>query len=66
MTRTADCYFMNRDYSKANAMYGNVIKFSWPAEDYATFQQAADRRNKNPGDKINLLNTMNRKFPLHL
>ena len=61
--RTADCYFMNRDYSKANAMYGNVIKFSWPAEDYATFQQAMIAGIKNPGDKINLLNTMNRKFP---
>ena len=61
--RTADCYFMNRDYSKANTMYGNVIKFSWPAEDYATFQQAMIAGIKNPGDKINLLNTMNRKFP---
>jgi tetratricopeptide (TPR) repeat protein len=61
--RTADCYFMNRDYSKANAMYGSVIKFSWPAEDYATFQQAMIAGIKNPGDKINLLNTMNRKFP---
>ncbi|HEV8508370.1 MAG TPA: tetratricopeptide repeat protein, partial [Chitinophagaceae bacterium] len=61
--RTADCYFMNRDYSKANAMYGNVIKFSWPAEDYATFQQAMIAGIKNPGDKIGLLNTMNRKFP---
>jgi len=61
--RTADCYFMNRDYSKANVMYGNVIKFSWPAEDYATFQQAMIAGIKNPGDRINLLNTMNRKFP---
>ncbi len=61
--RTADCYFMNRDYARANAMYGNVIKFSWPAEDYATFQQAMIAGIKNPGDKINLLNTMNRKFP---
>ena len=61
--RTADCYYMNRDYTRANAMYGNVIKFSWPAEDYATFQQAMIAGIKNPGDKINLLNTMNRKFP---
>ncbi len=61
--RTADCYFMNKDYSKANTMYGNVIKFSWPAEDYATFQQAMIAGIKNPNEKINLLNTMNRKFP---
>jgi TolA-binding protein len=61
--RTADCYFMNRDYSKADAMYGNVIKLSWPAEDYATFQQAMIAGIKSPNQKITLLNTMNRKFP---
>ncbi|MFI5187847.1 MAG: tetratricopeptide repeat protein [Chitinophagales bacterium] len=61
--RTADCYFMNRDYVKSNTMYGSIIKFSWPAEDYATFQQAMIAGIKNPNEKINLLNTMNRKFP---
>lgn len=61
--RTADCYFMNRDYTRANAMYGNVIRFSWPAEDYATFQQALIAGIKKPGEKVSLLNTMNRKFP---
>jgi tetratricopeptide (TPR) repeat protein len=61
--RTADCYFMNRDYTKANAMYGNVIKYSWPAEDYATFQQAMIAGIKRPADKISLLSTMDRKFP---
>jgi TolA-binding protein len=54
---------MNRDYSKANAMYANVIKFSWPAEDYATFQQAMIAGIRKPADKISLLNTMDRKFP---
>ena len=61
--RTADCYFMQRDYAKAKSMYDNVIKFSWPAEDYATFQLAMIAGIKGPTDKINLLNTMNRKFP---
>lgn len=61
--RTADCYFMNRDYPKANAMYATVIKYSWPSEDYATFQEAMIAGIKNPTEKINLLNTMNRKFP---
>ena len=61
--RTADCYFMNREYSKADAMYSNVIKLSWPAEDYATFQQAMIQGIKAPNQKINLLNTMTRKFP---
>lgn len=61
--RTADCYFMSRDYSKAKTMYDNVIKFSWPAEDYATFQDAMITGVKSSKDKITLLNTMNRKFP---
>ncbi|MFI5133025.1 MAG: tetratricopeptide repeat protein [Chitinophagales bacterium] len=61
--RTADCYFMNRDYSKAKTMYDNVIKFSWPAEDYATFQVAMIAGIKSPTEKISLMATMNRKFP---
>lgn len=61
--RTADCYFMNREYSKAKAMYDNVIKFSWPEEDYATFQNAMISGIKSSSDKINLLSTLIRKFP---
>lgn len=61
--RTADCYYMEKNYSKAKAMYENVIKFSWPAEDYATFQNAMIAGIRNSKDKISLLNTMNRKFP---
>ena len=61
--RTADCYFMNKDYSKAKTMYDNVIKFSWPAEDYATFQDAMISGIKSTSDKISLLNTLIRKFP---
>ena len=61
--RTADCYYMERNYSRAKAMYENVIKFSWPAEDYATFQNSMIAGIKSSKDKISLLNTMNRKFP---
>ena len=61
--RSADCYFMNRNYAKAKSMYDNVIRFSWPAEDYATFQKSMIAGINNPTEKINLLNTMNRKFP---
>ena len=38
--RTADAYFMNRNFTQAKTMYDNVIKMSWAAEDYATFQKA--------------------------
>ncbi|MBL7742877.1 MAG: tetratricopeptide repeat protein [Chitinophagaceae bacterium] len=61
--RTADCYFMQKNYSKAKGMYDNVIRFSWPAEDYATFQTAMIAGIKSSKDKIALLGTMNRKFP---
>jgi TolA-binding protein len=61
--RTADCYYMQRDYAKAKPMYDNVIKLSWPAEDYATFQLAMLAGVKSPKDKIAFMNTMMRKFP---
>lgn len=61
--RTADCFYMLRDYTKAKAMYDNVIKFSWPAEDYATFQNAMLAGVRSPKDKISGMNTMIRKFP---
>ncbi|MBK7560296.1 MAG: tetratricopeptide repeat protein [Chitinophagaceae bacterium] len=61
--RTADNYFMLKDYSKANVMYDNVIRLSWPAEDYATFQNAMLAGVKSPTNKITMMNTMIRKFP---
>lgn len=61
--RTADCYFMQKNYTIAKSMYDNVIKLSWPAEDYATFQNAMLAGVRSPTDKIALMNTMMRKFP---
>jgi TolA-binding protein len=61
--RTADVYFMSKNYAQAKSMYDNVIRMSWPAEDYATFQRAMIAGINNPTEKINLMNTMMRKFP---
>jgi TolA-binding protein len=61
--RTADCYYMQKNYATAKSMYDNVVKFSWPAEDYATFQIAMLAGVKDPNQKISLMNTMARKFP---
>src|SRR6218665_495616 len=61
--RTADCYYLDRTYTEANAVYDNVIKYSWPSEDYATFQSSMIAGIKSPKEKISLLTTMNRKFP---
>jgi tetratricopeptide (TPR) repeat protein len=61
--RTADNYFMLKNFAKAKSMYENVIRLSWPAEDYATFQIAMLSGVNNPNEKIALMNTAIRKFP---
>jgi TolA-binding protein len=61
--RTADAYYMNRNYAQARTMYDNVIRLSWAAEDYATFQKAMIAGINSATDKITALNTVIRKFP---
>ena len=61
--RMADCYFMNREYAKALAMYNKVLDFSWPGGDYATFQKAMVAGVNNGKEKINLLTSISRKYP---
>lgn len=61
--RSADCYYMNRDYKRAEAMYNKVLDFSWPASDYATFQKAMIEGVGSGKKKIDLLSNMSRKFP---
>lgn len=61
--RTADAYYMARSYAQARTMYDNVIRFSWPAEDYATFQKAMIAGINSSHEKIGLMNTLIRKFP---
>lgn len=61
--RIADCYFMNREYTKALAMYNKVLDFSWTGGDYATFQKAMVAGVNNAKEKINLLSSLSRKYP---
>jgi TolA-binding protein len=61
--RTADVYYMNRNFAQARTMYDNVIRMSWAAEDYATFQKAMIAGINNNTEKVSLMNTMIRKFP---
>jgi len=61
--RTADNYFMLKDFNRSRAMYNDVIRLSWPAEDYATFQLAMLAGVNSYTDKIAMMNTMIRKFP---
>ncbi len=61
--RNADCYYMNRDYKTALAMYNKVLEFSWPAGDYASFQKAMIAGVNNGREKISLLNSILRLYP---
>ncbi|MDO6432292.1 tetratricopeptide repeat protein [Flavitalea sp. BT771] len=61
--RDADCFYMNRDFKTALSMYNKVLELSWPASDYATFQKAMIAGVSNGKEKINLLNSINRKYP---
>jgi tetratricopeptide (TPR) repeat protein len=61
--RYADCYFMNREFRTALAMYDKVLDFSWPASDYATFQKAMIAGVNNGNEKVVLLSSIPRKFP---
>ncbi|HYO23175.1 MAG TPA: tetratricopeptide repeat protein, partial [Flavisolibacter sp.] len=61
--RTADVYFMSRNYTQARSMYDKVIGYSWPSEDYATFQKAMIAGISNSTEKVTLMNNLIRKFP---
>lgn len=61
--RNADCYYMNRDYRRAESMYNKVLDFSWPSSDYATFQKAMIAGVGSGKQKIDLLASMSRKYP---
>ncbi|MES2849368.1 MAG: tetratricopeptide repeat protein [Bacteroidota bacterium] len=61
--RAADCYFMNRDFAKANAMYDNVINNALLQSDYAMFQKAMIAGVKSSSSKITTLNALTRQYP---
>ena len=61
--RSADAYFMNSDFTKANAMYDNVVNNALPQSDYAMFQKAMIAGIKNSANKINTLNTLLKQYP---
>lgn len=61
--RSADCYFMNKDYSKANSMYDEVLNNALPQSDYALFQKAEIAGIKSSTDKIKILNSLIQQYP---
>lgn len=61
--RSADCYFMAKNFSTANAMYDNVLNSALPQSDYALFQKSMIAGVKSSADKIKVLNDLTRKYP---
>lgn len=62
--RNADCYFMQKDFTKAGAMYDNVINAALSQSDYAMFQKSMIAGIKSSAGKISLLNNLARQYPL--
>ena len=61
--RSADCYFMNSDFAKANSMYDYVVNNALPQSDYAMFQKAMIAGVKSSTNKINTLNSLLKLYP---
>jgi tetratricopeptide (TPR) repeat protein len=61
--RTADCYFMLKEYSKAKSMYDDILNNALPQSDYALFQKALIAGISNSSEKIKTLNTLARQYP---
>ncbi len=62
--RAADCYFMNKNFTRALSMYNSVINQHLPAADYALFQKGiiAGAQNRNT-EKVSLLESLDKQFP---
>ena len=57
--RSADCYFMLKEY----ALYDNVINNALAQGEYALFQKAMIAGVKNSSERIKILNTLTRQYP---
>lgn len=61
--RTADAYFMQKNYSVAKDLYQKVINSSLPQSDYALYQQALINGINNAPEKIKTFNTLVQRYP---
>ncbi|SFE04326.1 TolA-binding protein [Chitinophaga sp. CF118] len=62
--RSADCYYMLKDYPKATALYDKIIAGNLPGSDYATYQKSImlGIQGKQT-EKLNMLKQLGDKFP---
>lgn len=63
LIRTADAYFMQKSYAKANAIYDNAVNSGFAQSDYAAYQKAMIAGIKNGTEKIRLLNNVAKQYP---
>jgi len=61
--RAADCYFMLKDFSKANTLYQSALNSAMAQSDYAMFQMALIAGIKSETDKISILNNLIDQYP---
>jgi TolA-binding protein len=62
--RSADCYFMQKNYSKASRMYDDIINNNLKGGDYALYQKAVIAGGTGQySDKVSLLQSLSRKYP---
>ena len=61
--RSADCYFMLRDFTRANSMYETAINNALPQSDYALFQKSLIAGIRSSATKITILNSIGRIYP---
>lgn len=64
LLRSADCYFMQKNYQQALTRYNEVLKLNWEGSDYAYYQigilEGLSGRNR---EKINNLNALIADYP---
>ena len=61
--RSADCFFMLREFSKAGSMYDQVINSAQTQGDYALYQKAMIAGIKSASEKVKILNSIPRQYP---
>ena len=61
--RTADCYYMLKDFARANATYDVVINSKFPQTDFALYQKAMIAGVKNNMEKIRLMIELVKRYP---
>lgn len=61
--READCYYMQKNFSKASSMYNYIIQNALPQSDYAMLQNGMIAGIKSGPEKIKILNGLVKQYP---